>query len=204
MKSSIENIINRIEEAKARAGRVDDEILLVAVSKTQPIEKLDEAENCGLKVFGENKVQELIDKYPLMNNISWHFIGQLQKNKVKYIIEKVDLIHSLDSIGLAQEINKRAEGLGRKIPVLVQINIGKEYSKSGIFEEDILEFMKSISEFENITINGIMTVPPISVEDSITRNYFRRMKNEQHFPAVAGIWSIPLLWSVAFVWFDER
>ena len=177
MKNSIDEIKCRIEAAKIRAGRIDDEILLVAVSKTQPLEKLIEAQKYGLGVFGENKVQELIDKYPLISNISWHFIGHLQKNKVKYIIDKVDLIHSLDSIGLVQEINRRAEIIERVIPVLVQINIGKEESKSGIFEEDIKAFMDKISEYGNISVNGLMTVPPISEDRNITRDYFRRMKD---------------------------
>lgn len=177
MKNTIDEIKCKIENAKIRSGRIDEEILLIAVSKTQPYERIIEAKGYGLQVFGENKVQELIDKYPLINNISWHFIGHLQKNKVKFIIDKVDLIHSLDSIDLAKEINNRAQIIGIKIPVLVQINIGKEHSKSGIFEEDIMEFMDKISQYENIIINGIMTVPPISENINITRDYFRRMKN---------------------------
>lgn len=176
MKNSIDEIMCKIEDAKTRSSRIDDKVLLVAVSKTQPVEKIIEAKNYGLVVFGENRVQELIEKYPLVSNVNWHFIGQLQRNKVKFIIDKVDLIHSLDNIGLAEEINKRAEIAERKISVLIQINIGKEQSKSGIFEEDIEEFMDAISKFQNIIVNGIMTVPPISEDRNITRNYFRRMK----------------------------
>ena len=119
------DIKEKINRAKAKAGRNDEEILLVGVSKTQPTEKLIEAFNCGLKVFGENKVQELIQKYPLVEGAKWHFIGHLQKNKVKYIIDKVELIHSLDSNELAEEINKRAGKINRIIPVLIQVNIGR-------------------------------------------------------------------------------
>lgn len=177
MKNFIDEIMNRIEMAKIRSGREHDEVLLLAVSKTQSYERLLEAKCCGLNTFGENKVQELIEKYPYINDVKWHFIGHLQKNKVKYIIDKVDLIHSVDSLELAQEINKRAGLIEKKMPILVQINIGKENSKSGIFEEDVESFMEKMSAFENLIISGLMTVPPINTDEMITRNYFKKMKN---------------------------
>lgn len=166
-----------IERAKERAGRKADEILLVGVSKTQPPEKLKEAFNCGIKVFGENKVQELIEKYPLIEGAKWHFIGHLQKNKVKYIIDKVELIHSLDSNELAEEINKRAGRVNRIMPVLIQVNIGREDTKSGVLEEEVLEFSKLISKYPNIQVLGIMAIPPVNEDDGVTRAYFKKVYN---------------------------
>lgn len=177
MKNILGDIDNRIEMAKKRSGREKDEVLMVAVSKTQPLEKILQVQKCGINIFGENKVQELIEKYPLTTGIKWHFIGHLQKNKVKYIIDKVDLIHSVDTLELAQEINKRATAIGIKMSILIQINIGKEASKSGIFEEEVLDFMNKISEYENLIIKGIMTVPPININEEVTRKHFARMRD---------------------------
>lgn len=170
-------VLSRVENAINKSGRREDEILLVGVSKTQPIERLIEAYKCGLKVFGENKVQELIQKYPYIQNAQWHFIGHLQKNKVKYIIDKVDLIHSLDSNELAEEINKRAAKINRIMPVLIQVNIGREESKSGIFEEEVSAFSRGISKYPNILVSGIMAIPPVNKNDEIQRENFRRVFN---------------------------
>lgn len=170
-------VLDRIEKAIDRSGRCGEEILLVGVSKTQPVERLIEAFNYGLKVFGENKVQELIQKYPHIQGARWHFIGHLQKNKVKYIIDKVDLIHSLDSIELAEEINKRAGKINRIIPVLIQVNIGREESKSGIFEEEVSEFSKGLSKYPNILVSGIMAIPPVNKNDEVQRENFKKVYN---------------------------
>lgn len=176
MKENIDIVRNRMLEAQKRAGRENENIILIAVSKTQTIDKLIEAKNEGLTIFGENKVQELVEKFPQISGVDWHLIGSLQKNKVKYIIDKVKMIHSLDSLELAAEINKRAIAIGIKMPVLLQVNIGKETSKSGVYEEAVSDILMELSGYSNLTINGFMTVPPISGEDS-TRAYFRRMKN---------------------------
>ncbi|MDF2672672.1 MAG: YggS family pyridoxal phosphate-dependent enzyme [Clostridiales bacterium] len=172
-----DEIKDRIERAKEKAGRKADEILLVGVSKTQPPEKLKEAFNCGINVFGENKVQELVEKYPLIDGAKWHFIGHLQKNKVKYIIDKVELIHSLDSNELAEEINKRAGKINRIMPVLIQVNIGREDTKSGVLEEEVLEFSKLLSKYPNILVSGIMAIPPVNKNDEVTRTYFKKVYN---------------------------
>jgi pyridoxal phosphate enzyme (YggS family) len=173
---NIEVIEERLKNAALKSGRKREDIILVAVSKTQPLEKLIMASNCGLNVFGENKVQELTEKYPGLPNASWHLIGHLQRNKVKYIIDKVDLIHSLDNIELAEEIDKRAAKINRIMPVLIQINIGREDSKSGIFEEEIESFSEKIQRYNNILVSGIMAIPPVSDNKDETRIYFRRMK----------------------------
>lgn len=174
MKECIEQIKQRIDAAKVRAGRTD-EILLIAVSKTQEAARILEAKALGLSVFGENRVQELIEKYPEIPEVEWHLIGHLQKNKVKYIIDKVRMIHSLDSMELAHEIDRRAAAIGRTMDVLLQINIGRELTKSGIMEEDTLEYLKELSSFEHICVKGLMTVPPIG-SDASTRECFKRMR----------------------------
>ncbi len=170
-------VVSRVEKAAKRSGRNAEEILLVGVTKTQPAEKLIEAYNCGLRVFGENKVQELTQKYPYIQDAGWHFIGHLQKNKVKYIIDKVDMIHSLDRIELAEEVNKRAEKINIVMPVLIQVNIGREETKSGVFEEDVLEFSKELVKYPNILISGIMAIPPVNRNDEIQRENFKRVYN---------------------------
>lgn len=171
------DIMARMEKAKENADRRGEEVLLIGVSKTQPPEKLIEAFNCGLKIFGENKVQELIQKYPLVQGAKWHFIGHLQKNKVKYIIDKVDLIHSLDSNELAEEINKRAGKINKIMPVLIQVNIGREETKSGILEEEVFDFSKQLCKYPNILVSGIMAIPPVSNNDETARGYFNKVYN---------------------------
>lgn len=170
-------IMDRMNKAIDRSGRNGEEILLVGVSKTQPADRLIEAYNCGIRVFGENKVQELTQKYPLIGGAKWHFIGHLQKNKVKYIVDKVELIHSLDSIELAEEIDKRSGKISKVMPVLIQVNIEKEETKSGIFEEDILEFTKQVSKYPNILVSGIMAIPPVNKNDEVQRENFKRVYN---------------------------
>lgn len=173
---NIDDIRQRLTHAVEAAGRKPGDIILVGVSKTQSIDKIKEAVASGIDSFGENKVQELLEKYDKVKDVKWHFIGHLQRNKVKYIIDKIEMIHSLDSIDLASEIDKRAGRINRIIPVLIQINIGKEESKSGIFEEDIEEFIEELKNFKNIVVSGIMTIPPASDNKERTRNYFRRMR----------------------------
>ncbi|MCX7902992.1 MAG: YggS family pyridoxal phosphate-dependent enzyme [Caloramator sp.] len=173
---NIKAVFSKIDEAANKIGKKRDEIILVAVSKMHPVEKILEAKEHGLMIFGESRAQELLQKYEMIPDVTWHFIGHLQRNKVKYIIDKVALIQSLDSIELAQEIDKRAKKIGKKMPVLIEINIGKELSKSGIYEEEIDEFVKKVSEFENIILNGIMTIPPVTDDRNKTRDYFKRMR----------------------------
>ncbi|GFR35028.1 YggS family pyridoxal phosphate-dependent enzyme [Thermobrachium celere] len=168
-------IKNRIKEVCERCGRNHDEIILVGVSKTHPVEKLIEAKSAGIDIFGESKAQEFLTKYEKIEGAKWHFIGHLQKNKVKYIIDKVDLIHSLDDLELAGEINKRAQKINRVMDVLIQINIGKEQTKYGIYEEDLFEFAERLTQFNNIKIKGLMCIPPDEGDDK-TRQYFKRMK----------------------------
>lgn len=150
---------------------------LVVVTKTQTIDKITEVYNCGYRDFGENKVQEFIEKYEYFKNkeINWHMIGHIQRNKVKYIIDKVYLIHSLDSIRLAEEINKRAKQIDKNVNVLIQLNISKEESKYGILLEELDEFLEKIKGFSNLNIKGLMTMAPYYSDPEETRIIFKKM-----------------------------
>ena len=173
---NIREVKERMANAAIKSGRSINDITLVAVSKTKPAEYLLEAQKCGQNIFGENKVQEIMQKYDIVKDAEWHMIGHLQKNKVKYIIDKVKMIHSLDSFELAEEIDKRAKKNNIIIPVLVQINIGREDTKSGIYEEELDTFLQKLTNFENILVSGIMTIPPRADNKLKTRDYFKKTK----------------------------
>lgn len=157
-----ENIVKAIK----KSGRSSEEVTLIAVSKTKPVEMLIEAYKAGMRDFGENKVQEIIEKYPNMpTDTRWHMIGHLQTNKVKYIIDKVCMIHSVDSVKLAQEISKQAVKHNINMDILLEVNVGEEESKFGFDVEDVEENIRIISELPNVCIKGLMTVAPY-VDDS--------------------------------------
>ena len=167
----------KITAACKRAGRNRDEVKLIAVSKTHPIEAIRQAMEYGIKSFGENKVQELKNKMDVIKeDLDWHLIGHLQTNKVKYIAGRVSLIHSLESIRLAEALNKEAGKLGVITDVLVEVNMGAEESKFGIKPEDACDFISRVSKFENIKIRGLMTVAPFTEEAEENRQYFRQLK----------------------------
>nr|WP_312811534.1 YggS family pyridoxal phosphate-dependent enzyme [Sedimentibacter sp.] len=178
MKENIDGILERIADVCERSGRNPDDITLIAVSKTVNADRAREAVEAGILNLGENRVQELTDKYEKLSDteVKWHMIGHLQKNKVKYIIDKVELIHSVESIELANEINKRAEKNNLKVNILVELNIGEEESKFGISEESVYDFVKSLEQFENINVLGIMTVAPFAEDPEEIRWVFKKMK----------------------------
>lgn len=152
-------------------------VKLVAVSKTKPIEDIKEAYDCGIRDFGENKVQEFLTKYDEFgNDVKWHLIGHLQVNKVKYIVGKVFLIHSLDSVKLLKEIEKRYAKENLYADVLIEINIGREESKSGILLENLDELLSECEKCSNVRIKGLMTVIPIGDEEN-NKKYFSQMKS---------------------------
>lgn len=174
---NLNRIYNCIRKAAFKSGRNPDEIKLVAVTKTVDVDKINQAIDCGITAIGENRVQELIKKYPLINKeVEWHLIGHLQTNKVKYIIDKVNLIHSVDSIKLMEEINKRAKDKGRIMDILVEVNISGEASKFGIKPEDLFKFLKEASQYSNINVKGLMTIAPYCIDPEETRPYFKEMK----------------------------
>jgi pyridoxal phosphate enzyme (YggS family) len=155
---------------------VPKDVTLVCVSKTRKIHEIKEAYECGARDFGENKVQELIEKYDSFSkDIRWHFIGHLQTNKVKYIVGKVHLIHSLDSIRLLQEVEKRYAAKGEIANLLIQVNIGRESTKTGIDVEEIDSLIKVSQECSHIKIKGLMATIPIGDEEDC-RKYFMQMK----------------------------
>lgn len=156
-------------------------VTLLAATKTVDAERINRAIDLGIKDIGENRVQELLEKYEYIkkDDVRFHFIGRLQSNKVKYIIDKVCLIHSLDSLKLAQEIQRRAEKIGKIQKVLVEVNIALEASKGGILPNDIFNFLNSVSTLPNLKVCGLMCVPPVSTSEGQNINYFKEIKQMQ-------------------------
>jgi pyridoxal phosphate enzyme (YggS family) len=162
IKRNLDAIVDRINAAAARAGRDPADIRIIGVTKTVEPERIRAAYECGITDFGENRVQELLKKADTLDvDCMWHLIGHLQTNKVKYIIDKVGLIHSLDSMELAQEISRRAGKAGRTIDALVQVNVAGEASKFGISPEEAPGFIREVSRLGNIRIKGLMTIAPL-------------------------------------------
>ncbi len=179
IKENIDSIMKKIDTACKKTGRNPKDITLLAVSKTVESDRAKEAVEAGIKNLGENKVQELVKKYEELKNINvkWHMIGHLQKNKVKYIIDKNILIHSVESLSLAEEINKRARNSNLTADVLIELNIGEEESKFGINEDNVYDFIRSMEQFENIRVLGLMTVAPFCENPEDVRWVFKTMKN---------------------------
>ncbi len=176
LRENLASVERKIAEACERAGRSRDEVTLIAVSKTKPVEMLEEVYLAGARDFGENKPQEIRDKYPqLPGDIRWHMIGHLQRNKIKYIIDKVCMIHSVDSVRLAQAIDEAAEKAGIVMPVLVEVNVAGEESKAGIRPEDAEQFVRMISVFPHIRVEGLMTIAPFTDNPEENRPYFRKL-----------------------------
>ena len=177
IEQNILSIRDRIKSACEKSGRSCDDVTLIAVTKTIDINRIKEAVSCGLNILGENKVQEITEKFPLLyENIEYHMIGHLQTNKVKYIVDKVSMIQSVDSLKLAQEIDMRFRNHGRIIDILVEINIGGEQSKHGLAPEDVYQFLNSINKYKNLNVCGLMTVAPDYKSIEKIRPYFKKMK----------------------------
>lgn len=163
--------------ACVRSGRAREEVTLIAVSKTKPVEMILEAMEAGASVFGENKVQELCDKYEaLPKDIRWHLIGHLQRNKVKYVIGKAELIHSVDSLRLAEEISKEALKKGVEADILIEVNVAEEESKFGVTVEDTERLVREIAVLPGIHILGLMTIAPYVENPEENRQVFRTLK----------------------------
>lgn len=167
----------KINAACLRSGRSRNEVTLIAVSKTKPIPMLAEIYEEGVRDFGENKVQEILEKHDVLpNDIKWHMIGHLQRNKVKAVIDKVSLIHSVDSFRLAEEINIQAKKINITVPILVQVNIAGEDTKFGITKEDAIALVEQIAELDNLRIQGLMTIAPLVNDPEDNRQYFRGIR----------------------------
>ncbi|HOV69036.1 MAG TPA: YggS family pyridoxal phosphate-dependent enzyme [Clostridia bacterium] len=186
IKAKLKIINEKISEAAEKSGRKREDITLIAVTKSKPPEMINEAIKCGADIIGENKVQELMAKIDYITGYSQiHFIGQLQTNKVKYIIDKVDLIQSVDRLQLATEIDKRAAALAKKIPVLVEVNTAGEETKAGIAPGEVRAFIERIAQLPNITVRGLMTVAPYSSNPDNVRPYFNKMR--ELFESLKGV-----------------
>ena len=173
LKDQLQEVEKRIQAACDRAGRKREEVTLIAVSKTKPVETLQEAYDLGVRIFGENKVQELTAKYEaLPKDIHWHMIGQLQTNKVKYIIDKAELIHSVDSLKLAETIEKEAAKHDLIADILVEVNVAEEESKFGMKMEEVIPFVEKVSAFPHVRVRGLMTIAPFVEDPEENRSIF--------------------------------
>ncbi len=170
---NVKRILCKIEEAAILSGRTLKDITLVGVTKTVTADKAKELMDCGITNLGENRVQSLLEKFDVLGNTPcWHLIGHLQTNKVKYIADKVSMIHSVDSIRLAEEIDKRFGEAKRQAEILIQVNVSGEESKSGITPEEAFSFAESLSQFRNIKVQGLMTMAPICANSDELRKIF--------------------------------
>ena len=177
LKENLINVENNIMKACEKAGRNRSEVTLIAVSKTKPVEMLQEVYDQGIRYFGEYKVQEMCDKMEVMpKDINWNMIGHLQTNKVKYIVGKTSLIHSVDSLKLAEEIQKQAIKNNVVVDILVEVNIANEETKFGISKEETIQMVKDIAKLDHIRIKGLMTIAPFVENPEDNRLYFREIK----------------------------
>ena len=172
----IKEVERKIEEACARGNRNREDITLIAVSKTKPLEDLIEAYEAGCRDFGENKVQEILEKAPKMPpDARFHMIGHLQRNKVKQVLPHVVMIHSVDSVRLAEQIQQEAKKLGKTINVLLDVNVAKEESKFGFYPEQVMDAVETISKFSHVRIQGLMTIAPFVEEPEENREVFQKL-----------------------------
>ena len=177
IKENLQEVERRICEACKRSGRDRSEVQLIAVSKTKPVSMIEEAYAEGIRRFGENKPQELRDKYEEMEkDIKWHMIGHLQRNKVKYVVGRAALIHSVDSVRLAEAIDQEAEKKGIVMPVLVEVNVASEESKFGVRVEECADFIENIAKMEHISVEGLMTIAPFVENAEDNRKYFAKLR----------------------------
>lgn len=196
LEENIERVRARIAEVAERAGRDPDEVTLVAVTKTVPARRVRMAWELGLTDFGENRVQEAVEKIPLVSpqeksaisnpstglrtglksEIHWHMIGHLQRNKVRQVIPLFDMVHSVDSVRLAREIDRRAGQVGKVMPVLIEVNVAGEASKYGFAPQALGEAVRQIADLPSVTIRGLMTVAPITEDAEAARPFFRRLR----------------------------
>ena len=178
IKSNVEIVQQRIKQAAETCGRRPEHVRLVAVSKTMPKEKLVAAVEAGVETLGENYVQEAREKFNDLYTlpVSWHFIGHLQSNKAKYVVKIFDLIHSVDSLKLAREIDKQAKKIDKVQDVLIQVNISEETTKSGTRAEQTLEVVRDISRLENVSVKGLMTMPPFFNAPERVRPFFKTLR----------------------------
>lgn len=177
IKENISRVQENIRAAAREVGRDPGEVTLIAVSKTKPVSMIEEAYTCGCRDFGENKVQELCDKYEVLpKDIRWHLIGHLQRNKVKYVVDKAYLIHSVDSLRLAQEIQKEAEKKQVHVNILIEVNIAQEESKFGVLAGEAEDLVREAAKLPNVHIQGLMTIAPVVEKPEDNAIHFANLK----------------------------
>ncbi|MCK5100275.1 MAG: YggS family pyridoxal phosphate-dependent enzyme [Desulfobacteraceae bacterium] len=192
IKENLETINNEISNSAEKRKRKPEDITIIAVSKKHSIETIHKGIEAGIKTFGENYINEAVSKIDQINNdsLSWHFIGHLQSNKAKFAVKYFDLIHTVDTIKLATEINKQANKINKIQDILIQINISEEESKSGIKSDEACLLAEKISSLEHIRLKGIMGMPPFSPDPENARKYFKELKkikeqiDKQNIPSV--------------------
>lgn len=169
------NAMSRLETALEESGRSIKDVLVIGASKTMPLERiLFVRDNTDVKIFGENRVQELLEKYT--PDVRWHFIGQLQTNKVKYIVDKVELIHSVDRLSLLQEIDRQAKKHGKVQDILIEVNIGGEEKKGGVAPKEVIDFAKEVDKYPSVRLKGLMSVLPNVEKDALNAFYLQLSK----------------------------
>ncbi len=169
------NAMSRLETALEESGRSIKDVLVIGASKTMPLERiLFVRDNTDVKIFGENRVQELLEKYT--PDVRWHFIGQLQTNKVKYIVDKVELIHSVDRLSLLQEIDRQAKKHGKVQDILIEVNIGGEEKKGGVAPAEVIDFAKEVDKYPSVRLKGLMSVLPNVEKEALNAFYLQLSK----------------------------
>jgi pyridoxal phosphate enzyme (YggS family) len=188
IRENLSRVRERIERAAQKAGRDPKEIKLVAVSKTVEVARIKEAIEAGVSILGENYVQEAEKKIEALGKpVSWHFIGHLQSNKARYAVRLFDVIHSIDSIPLAEELNRRAEQPDRVIKVMIEVNLSKEATKFGTDEEKVLNLAKRIQSSKHLSLEGLMTMPPYFDSPEMSRPYYVALRELKERMTKEGI-----------------
>lgn len=178
IKENLEVVENNIRKACDRAGRDYDSVTLICVSKTKPVEMIEEAVECGKREFGENKAQEMKEKYEILpKDLVWHFIGHLQTNKVKYVVGRASLIHSVDTLHLAEAIEAEAEKKDLTVDVLIEVNVAGEESKFGLTTQETEELVRSVAQLPHIRVKGLMTIAPFVEDAEENRGIFKALKD---------------------------
>ncbi|MBR3772041.1 MAG: YggS family pyridoxal phosphate-dependent enzyme [Clostridium sp.] len=176
IKENLVEVEKNIQAACKRAGRSREEVTLIAVSKTKPVEDVREAMEAGMRNFGENKVQEIVDKYEAIDEpLNWHMIGHLQRNKVKYIVDKVCLVHSVDSERLALQIDEEAKKKNVICPILIEVNVAGEDTKFGVSPEETEELIRLIAQLDHVKVKGLMTIAPFVENPEENRKHFQTL-----------------------------
>lgn len=176
LKKNIQEVFEKVELACQRSGRKTEEIKILGATKGVDVQTIRCANQLGIKVFGENRVQEFLSKFSELSDVEWHFIGRLQTNKIKYIFDKVRLIHSIDKLEQIEELEKRCSKIDKIIDVLIEVNIADEKTKGGVLPQKIDELIESITHCKYVQLKGFMAVPPAEDDEKTLRKYFRNMK----------------------------